>query len=64
MILGKAGAEEKILTSVITGEPLEVAPVAEAEAPSGVPSEEGKTQETKKEEPKEESAAGLASLFG
>jgi large subunit ribosomal protein L10 len=61
MVLGKAGAEEKILTSVITGEPLEVAPVAEA-----APAEEAKTetQETKKEEPKEESAAGLASLFG
>ncbi len=58
-ILAKASAQEGTITRVITGEPepeAVTAPVAEEAAPE--------TQETKKEEPKGESAAGLSSLFG
>lgn len=55
MIIGKANAEEGILTRVITGEP-------EPEAAVAVVEEEVK--EEVKEEPKQDSAAGLASLFG
>lgn len=57
-ILARAAAEEGIVTRIISGEP-------EPEAVAA-PVEEVKeeTQETKKEEPKVESAAGLASLFG
>jgi large subunit ribosomal protein L10 len=57
-ILAKASAHEGVITRTITGEPepeVVAAPVEEA-APE--------IQETKKEEPKEESAAGLSSLFG
>ena len=55
-ILGKAKAHEGVITRVVTGEPEPevVAPVEE----------EGPKEETKPEEPKQESAAGLASLFG
>ncbi|MBT7102196.1 50S ribosomal protein L10 [archaeon] len=58
MILGKAKAHEGTVSRIISGEPepeVVAAPVEE---------EKTETQETKKEEPKEESAAGLASLFG
>ncbi|MBT3397497.1 50S ribosomal protein L10 [archaeon] len=58
MILGKAKAEEGIVSRIISGEP-EPEVVAEA-----APAETQTQEETKKEEPKEESAAGLASLFG
>jgi large subunit ribosomal protein L10 len=58
-ILGKASAEEGILTRVITGEP---EPEVVAEAAPAEATEEKK--EEVKEEAKEESAAGLASLFG
>ncbi len=58
MILGKAKTHEGTVSRIISGEPEPEVVVAEA-AP-----EETQTQETKKEEPKEESAAGLASLFG
>lgn len=56
-IIGRANAEEGIITRIITGEPepVAVAPVKEVET---------QTQETKPEEPKVESAAGLSSLFG
>ena len=57
-ILGKAASQEGIITRIITGEPEPVAVVVEEAAP------EIQTQETKPEEPKEESAAGLSSLFG
>lgn len=56
-ILGKANAEEGILTRVITGEP-------EPEAVAVVEEKEEEKKEEVKEEPKQESAAGLASLFG
>ncbi len=56
-IIGKANAEEGILTRVVTGEPEPVAEVVEE-----APVEEEK--EEVKEEAKVESAAGLASLFG
>ncbi|MCK5321057.1 50S ribosomal protein L10 [Candidatus Pacearchaeota archaeon] len=54
-ILAKANAHEGVVTRIITGEPEPVAAVVE-EAPVAV-------EETKTEEPKQESAAGLASLF-
>jgi FkbM family methyltransferase len=57
MILGKAKAHEGTVSRIISGEP-------EPEVVAEVVPEETQTQETKKEEPKEESAAGLASLFG
>jgi|TARA_B100002003_G_C14068223_1_gene513955 ribosomal protein L10 len=57
-ILGRANAEEGILTRVMTGEP--EPEVVEAPAEEAV---EEKKEEVK-EEPKQESAAGLASLFG
>ena len=57
-ILGKAAVQEGIITRIITGEPEPFAVVAEEVAP------EIQTQETKPEESKEESAAGLSSLFG
>ncbi len=57
-IIGKANAEEGILSRVISGEPEPEAVVEEA-----APAEEEKKEEVK-EEAKEESAAGLASLFG
>ena len=57
-ILGKAKAHEGVVSRIISGEPEPEAVVAEV-APV-----ETETQETKKEEPKEESAAGLSSLFG
>lgn len=53
-ILAKASAEEAVLKRIITGEPEPVAVEA--------PKEE--KEETKPEEPKQESTAGLASLFG
>jgi len=71
-ILGTAKAHEGVISRIISGEPEPSVPlegkvvaapveeVAEEEAHAGVPSDEGKV----KEEPKEESAAGLASLFG
>jgi len=56
-ILAKAGAHEKVINRIITGEPEpEVAVVEEKK--------EENVQEVKKEAPKEESVAGLASLFG
>jgi len=61
-ILARASAEEGIITRIITGEP-EPAPSVPLEG-KVVANEETETQETKKEEPKVESAAGLASLFG
>ncbi|MCK5449928.1 50S ribosomal protein L10 [Candidatus Pacearchaeota archaeon] len=54
-ILAKANAHEGVVTRIITGEPEPVAAVVE-DAPAVV-------EETKAEEPKQESAAGLASLF-
>lgn len=58
LILGKAAAHEGTITRVITGEP-EPEVVAIETAPTGeAPKEEVK------EEPKQEAAAGLASLFG
>jgi large subunit ribosomal protein L10 len=57
MILGKAKAHEGTVSRIISGEPepeVVAAPVEAAEAPV----------EKVKEEPKQESAAGLASLFG
>ena len=56
-IIGRAGIEEGIVSRIISGEPepVAVAPVEEVET---------QTQETKPEEPKVESAAGLSSLFG
>lgn len=56
-IIGRAGAHEAIVTRIINGEPEPVVASVEA-AP------ETQTQEIKPEEPKEESAAGLSSLFG
>jgi large subunit ribosomal protein L10 len=56
-ILGKANAEEGILTRVITGEP-------EPEVVAVVEEKEEEKKEEVKEEPKQDSAAGLASLFG
>ncbi|MBT7706124.1 50S ribosomal protein L10 [archaeon] len=56
-ILGKAGAHEGVITRIITGEP---EPVAVEAAPVETQTQE----ETKPEEPKEASAAGLSSLFG
>ncbi len=55
-IIGKANAHEGVVTRIITGEP-------EPEAVAA-PVEEEKIEEEVKEEPKQESAAGLASLFG
>jgi len=58
-ILARASAHEGVVTRIITGEPEpEIAAVPVEAAP------ETQTQETKPEEPKEESAAGLSSLFG
>ncbi|MFH1451665.1 MAG: 50S ribosomal protein L10 [archaeon] len=54
-ILGKAKAHEGVITRIITGEPEPVAVAVAVAAP---------VEEVKKEEPKQESAAGLASLFG
>jgi large subunit ribosomal protein L10 len=57
-VLAKAKAEEGIVTRIITGEPEPVAAeVVEEAAPEA-------KEEVKVEEAKEESAAGLASLFG
>ena len=57
-ILGKAGANEKVISRIISGEP-DPEPVVAA------PVEETQTQEeTKPEEPKADASAGLASLFG
>ena len=57
-ILAKAKAHEGVVSRIISGEPEPVVEVKEEAAP------ETQTQETKSEEPKQESAAGLASLFG
>ena len=57
MIIAKAGVEEGVISRIISGEPEPEVVAAPVEA-------ETETQETKKEEPKVESAAGLASLFG
>ena len=57
IILGKAKAEEGIISRIISGEP-EPEVVAEA-----APAAEAPKEEVKKEEPAGESAAGLASLF-
>ncbi|MBT7128881.1 50S ribosomal protein L10 [archaeon] len=56
-IIGKANAEEGILTRVITGEPEPEAVAEEA------PAEEEKKEEVKEEKPVDASA-GMASLFG
>lgn len=56
-ILGKAAAHAGVLTRIVTGEPEPVAVAAVVETQT-------QTQEVKSEEPKEESAAGLSSLFG
>ena len=55
-MLAKAGAHEGVITRIITGEPEPVV--------SETPSEDKTQEETKQEEPKGESTAGLASLFG
>lgn len=55
-LINKANAQERMITRIINGEPepeIVAAPIVEAQI-----------QETKPEEPKQESAAGLASLFG
>lgn len=57
-MIGKAGAHANKINRIMTGEPEPVA------APEGVPSEEGKADETKKEEEKAPAAAGLGALFG
>ncbi len=57
-MIGKAGAQANKINRIMTGEPEPVI------APKGVPSEEGKVNETKKEEPKVDAAAGLGALFG
>ena len=56
MILGKAGSHERVLTRIINGEPEEEVVAAPVVAE--------KVEEEVKEEPKQDSAAGLASLFG
>ena len=57
-ILGKAGAHEKTITRIITGEP-------DPEPVAAVQVQEIQTQEEiKPEEPKADASAGLASLFG
>jgi large subunit ribosomal protein L10 len=54
-VLSRAGAEEGVVSRIITGEPEPVAaPAVE---------EKVEVEEVKKEEPKQESTAGLASLF-
>jgi large subunit ribosomal protein L10 len=58
LILGKANAHEGVITRTITGEPEPEVVAAPVET-----TPEAK-EEVKKEEPKQESAAGLASLFG
>jgi len=61
VMVRKAAAEERKIIRVITGEP------GEEVAPAGVSplDDEGKTQsKEKKEEPKADASAGLASLFG
>ncbi|MDH3353027.1 MAG: 50S ribosomal protein L10 [Nanoarchaeota archaeon] len=57
-ILAKASAHEGIVTRIITGEPEPVAAAPVEEEPTQT------QEEIKPEEPKEESTAGLASLFG
>jgi len=56
-ILGAAKAHEGVLTRAVTGEP-------EPEVVAAPVEEEAPKAEEVKEEPKQESAAGLASLFG
>ncbi len=58
LMIGKAAGEERRLIKVITGEPEE--PVAVQEDAK----EEAPAKEDKKEEPKADAGAGLASLFG
>lgn len=61
-ILSKAGVYGGVINRVVTGEPepeAAIAPVVEAEVPDDTQEGTGKV----KEEPKEESAAGLSSLF-
>jgi len=56
-ILGKAKAHEDVITRVVTGEP-------EPEVVAAPVVDESPKADEVKEEPKQESAAGLASLFG
>lgn len=56
-ILGKAKAHEGVITRVVTGEP-------EPEVVAAPVVDESPKADEVKEEPKQESAAGLASLFG
>ena len=53
-ILGKANAHEGVVSRIISGEPEPVAAIVETQT----------QEETKPEEPKVESTAGLANLFG
>lgn len=57
-MLAKAAAHEGVVTRIVTGEPEPV-----AAAPAESTTETQTQEETKKEEPAGESAAGLASLF-